>query len=68
MKLRYDNSLGIKGNLSRLFEIVNEILPIEKRNESNIEFNDNKSEQSNLQLQADIVESVIDEYNALTEV
>lgn len=68
MKLRYDNSLGIKGNLSRLFEIVNEILPIEKRNESNIEFNDNKTEQANLQLQADIVETVIDEYNALTEV
>lgn len=68
MKLRYDNLLGIKGNLSRLFEIVNEILPIEKRNESNIEFNDNKAEQKNLQLQADIVESVIDEYNALTEV
>ena len=68
MKIRYDNLLGIKGNIARLFEIVNEILPVEKRNESNIAFNDNKAEQKNLQLQADIVESVVDEYTALTEV
>ena len=59
--MRYKSELGIFGNLKELFKQTNRI-------DSNTQSYRGEAEQNNLQLQADIVESVIDEYNALTEV
>lgn len=59
--MRYKSELGIFGNLKELFKETARIY-------SNTLSFRNEAEQKNLQLQADIVESVIDEYNALTEV
>ena len=59
--MRYKSELGIFGNLKELFKETARI------NSNTLSFR-SEAEQKNLQLQADIVESVIDEYNALTEV
>ena len=59
--MRYKLELGISGNLKELYKQTTRI-------DSNTQSYRGEAEQANLQLQADIVESVIDEYNALTEV
>ena len=59
--MKYKSELGIFGNLKELFKETARI-------DYNAQSYRNEAEQKNLQLQADIVESVIDEYNALTEV
>ena len=59
--MKYKPELGIFGNLKELFKQTNRI------DSTTFSFR-SEAEQQNLQLQADIVESVIDEYNALTEV
>ena len=59
--MKYKAELGIFGNLKELFKQTTRI-------DSNTQSYRGEAEQQNLELQADIVESVIDEYNALTEV
>ena len=59
--MKYRPELGVFGNLKELFKQTTRIDSIVIQNKMD-------AEQANLQLQADIVESVVDEYNALTEV
>ena len=59
--MKYRPELGVFGNLKEIFRQTTRIDSIVIQNKID-------SDQANLQLQADIVESVIDEYNALTEV
>ena len=59
--MKYRPEVGVFGNLKELFKQTNRIY-------SNTQSYRGEAEQKNLELQADIVESVIDEYNALTEV
>ena len=59
--MKYRPELGVFGNLKEIFKQTTRIDSIVIQNKMD-------AEQANLQLKADIVESVIDEYNALTEV
>lgn len=57
---KYNNKLGIFGNIERLFKEAT-------NNNNNIQNNKWQEEQHNLEVQADVVQAVVDEYNAIIE-